>query len=237
MAFGNESRHNCAVHWVEQDGVRLAKPVAGHPVLELCNTWAGWDEDPPPGSGDPRREWLADFDTLAVWAGFHGVCDAAQVERLRAAGAASPGKAEAALAEVKILRPLVRAALLAPEDDTTLAALTGYVRRAAAVSELVPGPTHARWQVSADLGLDLPLLALSWSAARLLASPDVQHVHACPGTECGWLFLDRRGRRRWCDMAVCGNRAKVAAHARRTKTSGKVVRPTPLHGEAGAARP
>lgn len=217
MAFGNESRHNCGVHWVEQDGVRLAKPVAGHPALELCNTWAGWAEDPPPGSGDPRREWLPDYGTLAVWSGAHGLATPAQVRRLRAAAQAGPGKAAAALGEVRVLRPLVRAALLDPQDDTALAGLTGYVRRAAAVSELVPGERSARWEVSADLGLDLPLLALAWSAATLLASPDVQHVSACPGSDCGWLFLDPRGRRRWCDMAVCGNRAKVAAHARRVK--------------------
>ena len=216
MAFGNESRHNCGVHWVEQDGVRLAKPVAGHPALELCNTWAGWDEDPPPGSGDPRREWLPDYDTLALWSEFHGLLDTAHMARLREAGAASPGKGDAVLAEVRTLRLRVRAALLAPEDETALAGLTGYVRRAAAVSELVPGDGHARWQVDGEVGLELPLLGLAWAAAGLLASEDVRYVHACPGAECGWLFLDRRGRRRWCDMAVCGNRAKVAAfHARR----------------------
>jgi predicted RNA-binding Zn ribbon-like protein len=41
-------------------------------------------------------------------------------------------------------------------------------------------------------------------------------VRTCPS--CGWLFLDARGRRRWCSMATCGNRAKVRAHAARTAT-------------------
>jgi predicted RNA-binding Zn ribbon-like protein len=209
------------MHWFVQDGVRLAKPVAGHPALELCNTWAGWEEDPPPGSGDPRREWLPDYDILAVWCGFHGLADVDQVTRLRAAGAAHPGKAAAALDEVRTLRSRLRPALLAPDDDTALASLTGYVRRAAAVSELVPGEGCARWEVSAEVGLDLPLLALAWSAARLLSSPEVLHVSACPGADCGWLFLDSRGRRRWCDMAVCGNRAKVAAHAQRTRSTAR----------------
>jgi predicted RNA-binding Zn ribbon-like protein len=31
----------------------------------------------------------------------------------------------------------------------------------------------------------------------------------CPGHECGWLFLDRTGRRRWCSMAACGSREKM----------------------------
>jgi predicted RNA-binding Zn ribbon-like protein len=49
------------------------------------------------------------------------------------------------------------------------------------------------------------------SAAELLTSGDLARVGQCPGEECGWLFLDtsRAGRRQWCDMADCGNLAKV----------------------------
>lgn len=37
-------------------------------------------------------------------------------------------------------------------------------------------------------------------------------LHACP--RCGWLFLDtsRGGKRRWCNMRICGNREKIARH-------------------------
>jgi predicted RNA-binding Zn ribbon-like protein len=48
-----------------------------------------------------------------------------------------------------------------------------------------------------------------------LTGPSREHVHTCPS--CGWLFLDPRGRRRWCSMATCGNRAKVRAHAARAR--------------------
>jgi predicted RNA-binding Zn ribbon-like protein len=36
----------------------------------------------------------------------------------------------------------------------------------------------------------------------------------CGNRLCRWVFADRsRNRsRRWCDMAACGNRAKVARH-------------------------
>ncbi|WP_432477083.1 CGNR zinc finger domain-containing protein [Nocardioides sp. GXQ0305] len=43
-------------------------------------------------------------------------------------------------------------------------------------------------------------------------------IGACPGRGCGWLFVHTSGRRRWCQMAVCGNRAKQAAHARRARS-------------------
>lgn len=58
-------------------------------------------------------------------------------------------------------------------------------------------------------------LACSMSAMRLLGRGFTGTIRACPN--CDWLFLDKskNGSRRWCDMAVCGNRAKVARHYRR----------------------
>ena len=34
-------------------------------------------------------------------------------------------------------------------------------------------------------------------------------LHRCPGRDCGWVFLDTSGRRRWCSMATCGRREKM----------------------------
>ncbi len=215
MPEDNESRHNCAVHWIETEGVRLPKPLAGHPALELCNTWAGWAEDPPPGSGEVRREWLAGYDVLAVWAYQHGLVDREQLLVLRARAAADPESAARSLDDARALRSAVHDAALDPDDAGALAQVTGYTRRAGEAAGLTPGDGHARWEVGDEAGLDLPVLAAAWSAAGLLASPQVAFVAACPGDDCGWLFLDPRRRRRWCDMAACGNRAKVAAHARR----------------------
>jgi predicted RNA-binding Zn ribbon-like protein len=49
------------------------------------------------------------------------------------------------------------------------------------------------------------------SAVTLLTSDDMRKVRECGGDKCSWLFVDssRNGRRRWCDMRACGNRAKV----------------------------
>lgn len=54
------------------------------------------------------------------------------------------------------------------------------------------------------------------SAFDLLASDRRDRLHACEGERCILLFVDRSraGRRKWCSMKVCGNRAKVAAHRR-----------------------
>jgi predicted RNA-binding Zn ribbon-like protein len=61
------------------------------------------------------------------------------------------------------------------------------------------------------------LFAVAADAVALLAGPGLlARVHRCPGRNCGWLFLDTSGRRRWCSMATCGSRAKMRAmYARR----------------------
>ena len=52
--------------------------------------------------------------------------------------------------------------------------------------------------------------AVADDAVRLLADPeDLDRVRRCPGSNCGWLFLDRSGRRKWCSMDTCGSRAKM----------------------------
>ena len=52
--------------------------------------------------------------------------------------------------------------------------------------------------------------AVTVSAIDLLRSPEnLARVRICPGDNCGWLFLDTSGRRRWCAMEVCGSRAKM----------------------------
>jgi predicted RNA-binding Zn ribbon-like protein len=47
-------------------------------------------------------------------------------------------------------------------------------------------------------------------AVALLADAErLRRLRRCPGRDCGWLFLDRSGRRRWCDMGACGSREKM----------------------------
>jgi predicted RNA-binding Zn ribbon-like protein len=63
------------------------------------------------------------------------------------------------------------------------------------------------------------LLPLARSLAFLVCSEDFTNVKACEGPACTLLFLDhtRGGVRRWCSMAVCGNRVKQAAHRKRAQ--------------------
>jgi predicted RNA-binding Zn ribbon-like protein len=52
--------------------------------------------------------------------------------------------------------------------------------------------------------------AVAADAIALLADPArLARLRRCPGRDCGWLFLDTSGRRRWCSMATCGSREKM----------------------------
>jgi predicted RNA-binding Zn ribbon-like protein len=59
------------------------------------------------------------------------------------------------------------------------------------------------------------------SAADLVTSPDVGRIRECGAPDCNWLFLDhsRGGRRKWCDMSTCGNRAKARRYYERHRQS------------------
>lgn len=65
------------------------------------------------------------------------------------------------------------------------------------------------------------LLPIGEVLGRLLASEDFRYVKACERPGCTLMFADHtRGHvRRWCSMALCGNRVKQAEHRRRHKAS------------------
>jgi predicted RNA-binding Zn ribbon-like protein len=72
--------------------------------------------------------------------------------------------------------------------------------------------TTRRWRSPEAL-----LLPIGEALARFVCEEDFADVKACVGHSCTLVFADRTRRRarRWCSMAVCGNRAKQAAHRKR----------------------
>ena len=58
---------------------------------------------------------------------------------------------------------------------------------------------------------------IAGAAADLICNQDFRLIRSCEGSACTLVFLDRTKAhaRRWCSMAVCGNRAKAAAHRAR----------------------
>ena len=71
--------------------------------------------------------------------------------------------------------------------------------------------------VAREGGLDWLLAAVARSGAELIAEGTDARLRLCGNPKCGLFFYDnsRTRRRRWCSMAVCGNRSKVANFARK----------------------
>lgn len=71
--------------------------------------------------------------------------------------------------------------------------------------------------------LDDALGRLAEPIVREIADGQPDRLRACADRGCRWIFFDgsRTGRRRWCDMATCGNRAKAERHRARIRTAPK----------------
>ena len=77
--------------------------------------------------------------------------------------------------------------------------------------------TMRRWRSPEAL-----LLPIGEAMAKFVCEENFEDVKACEGAGCTLMFADhtRRRARRWCSMALCGNRAKQAAHRNRLKNKG-----------------
>ncbi|NEJ70745.1 hypothetical protein GR197_09345 [Rhizobium phaseoli] len=83
--------------------------------------------------------------------------------------------------------------------------------------QLLAGLLEALAKVLREASPGSVAAATAHSVLRLVAMPEPERMKVCGN--CGWLFIDRSKNRSraWCDMAVCGNRAKANRHYRRKK--------------------
>jgi predicted RNA-binding Zn ribbon-like protein len=115
-------------------------------------------------------------------------------------------------------RPLTRTVLDELEPLNGLLARDEMFNRIVFDRETKPASlaleTARRWHSPEAL-----LLPIGEALAEFVCAEDFSYVKACEGPACTLLFADHtRGRaRRWCSMAICGNRAKQAAHRQRAK--------------------
>jgi predicted RNA-binding Zn ribbon-like protein len=68
-------------------------------------------------------------------------------------------------------------------------------------------------QTSAGVGVSIVLGLIARDAIELLTGDDFSKIKRCAGDDCSVYFTDhsRPGKRRWCSMSRCGNKAKKRA--------------------------
>jgi predicted RNA-binding Zn ribbon-like protein len=170
------------------------RPLTTEPLpLDLVNT--EWIDD------GERRDLLADVDGLRVWLAGAGLAD-------------TPADA-AALAHLREARAAIRAALEQPGEGARFR-LNAVLAHGCVRERLGAGGPRE------EVVVDDPSRRAGYLAARgllVLLRDHPGRLRACASDRCILHFLDtsRSGRRQWCSMAVCGNRAKARRHYARSR--------------------
>ncbi len=182
--------------------------VGNHLGIDLVNTEAV------DGDGD-RRDLVPDWTALVDWAEAAGLIDADEARQCRRSG---ERRGRALLGWFRRLRTALRNVLENGDDETAASALDGVV--ATVPVRLCYRATPDRDGLPLESPGPLERLRLALAATALDATRlERSRVRRCGSPRCVLLFYDttKNRSRRWCDMAVCGNRAKVSAHYQRAK--------------------
>ena len=198
----------------------------GHPALDFANTVSRRARP------EEARDNLADYGRLVTWGRQARFVTEREAEALRAAGAAHPRAALAALRRAVAAREAIFsifAALAAGgrASAEAIEALNAALPSAMGALRVAPERGAYTWRfIPGDDDLAPMLAPVVRAAADLLTSDDAGRVRECGADTCRWLFLDRskNGTRRWCDMKICGNRAKARRHYEREKKAARRAR-------------
>lgn len=198
------------------------KFIAGTLCLDFVNTVGGRVGSNQPCDLADRiiRDKLTGFGDLVRWAELAGILTHAEARKI---ALSAP---QAILDRAITLREaLYRIAKSCIEDRTPPSHDLKVVNR-----ELANANLHQRliwstgsfvWKWDSPADPDRILWSISRAAAEFLVSPALASLRQCPGEECGWMFLDtsRNRLRQWCEMRICGNRAKLRRFRQRASAT------------------
>jgi predicted RNA-binding Zn ribbon-like protein len=169
------------------------------------------------GQGGPRhREHLQTAEDVVIWAHHAKIIAEKSARDLRRKLARRPRLARELRQRALALRNIVHGigvALAAgrPLRSTGVDRLTQIHAGCLRFAHLTRSRGVYVWSwESSERPVEAILGPITLSALSLLNQADLSRVKQCPGEDCGWLFFDttKNKSRRWCEMEVCGNRAK-----------------------------
>jgi predicted RNA-binding Zn ribbon-like protein len=183
--------------------------LADHRALDFLNTLAR--------PGGVETEWIGSGEGLLDWLRAASLVDPADERVIRRAIGAD--ELDHAAREARALREWFRGVLSGGSLETALARLNTFLRDDEQVRQLHGARGHAAWRTQRLWRKPRSVLGpIAEQMGDLLVKEDLDLVKGCGGEDCTLVFLDRTKahKRRWCSMAVCGNRAKVAAFRARS---------------------
>jgi predicted RNA-binding Zn ribbon-like protein len=172
---------------------------AGHPALDLVGTVAE--------RTTTHVEHLTTPEQLARWLVAADLLDTV------------PTVTATDLAAAVRLREALYAVLRAAADAQPLPADALADVHAAAAGPAVVLTLDAAGALHRDGDVAAALSTVARAAIELIGGPDRHLVRWCADAACTHPFLDRSrgGRRRWCGMSGCGDRAKARAYRARRR--------------------
>jgi len=181
---------------------------AGELCLDLANTWGNRE--------DETDDRLSSYGDLLEWARQAEIVDDGGRRELLRRATRHPAEAVEAFDAVVALREVIFRVCSAvaggrSPDEPDLEILNRWISTVPR-QRLLCGGECCEWRWPEDEGdLLRPVWPVLRSAGELLTSADAKRIRECGAPDCSWLFVDssRGGRRKWCDMNTCGNRAKA----------------------------
>lgn len=169
-----------------------------------------------------RKDKINNYEDLVDWARTIGILEKTTAQNL----ATQKGKVTNRLFEraITLRESLYRIFINVIEDREPLKkdieVLNNECSIAREKQKLVYTSRKFTWSYELPDEPDCMIWQIALSGAELLLSDQLKRVKQCPGTNCGWLFLDasKNGSRQWCDMKDCGNVAKVRRFREKRKS-------------------
>jgi predicted RNA-binding Zn ribbon-like protein len=172
----------------------------------------------------PEFEYLETFEDLMAWSEKVGSLGGTRLQALREYAAMQPETALAAHRDVIEAREMLFELFSAiasgrPPGPAVNEAFNRRLSNAFQRINVKFGPSGTEIHFgNEEITLNEPLFPVLKSAFDILTGGDFRKIKECP--RCGWLFLDtsKNGKRKWCDMNVCGSREKsLDYYYRKTK--------------------
>jgi predicted RNA-binding Zn ribbon-like protein len=181
--------------------------------LDFVNTLT-WRGTPWP------HDYLRGYGDLVDWSRRAGILDEGEAASLLKSAGKERRRADAVLGSARTLREAIHGLTASVargkgHDPADVAALNRVLAKAPQRRGLAVGAAGFVWKLSErPRTLDAMLWPIAESAGETLVAAEAARLKTCASPECGWVFLDttRGNRRRWCDMADCGNRVKARRH-------------------------
>ena len=199
--------------------------TGGAACLDFANTV---DNRP---SAEKRQDYLDSYAALLRWSRQAGLLTKGEALELQRAAARNERARDAVFTRAIRLREAIFGAFSAiahgraPRAED-LESVNAELRAGMSHTQIAARDGEFSWQWQKDpIDLNSPLWRVVKSAADLITSRQRKSVRECAADDCAWLFIDRSAnqRRRWCDMKVCGNRAKARRYYLASKAG---ARPT-----------